>query len=554
MRRLALCLFALLSPLAALAEGRSIIVLDGSGSMWGQIDGRPKLEIAREALGEVLRDLPAGGEVGLMAYGHREKGSCEDIELLVPPAQGTGPAIAAAANALQFKGKTPLSEAVRRAAAELRSTEEKATVILITDGIETCAADPCALGAELEASGVDFTAHVVGFGLSEDEGAQVACLANATGGLYLAAADLQSLSEALVEVVLEDPASVPAPAPEPVPEPVPEPEPSKALENNFDPAMLMAAGGSGPLQPDDGYFEVWALAADGSKAEKSDIFHGTRDGLLAPGRYLVQAVLGEARAETEIEVTADQLAQPVIVVNAAHLTVRLLASAGVETGDAGYWEILGNGPGNLGFGYGSASAYVPAGDYSLHATFGAAEVNEAISLKPGEVVTREVILGTGKVVLSSFYAEGLAVEDDQQFIEVFAAKADIQGNRTSVAYAYGPVGRFDLPPGDYVAQVNLGGVKAEFPFAATAGGELAVTAVLNAGVAAITAPGASFQEVFGAKADIAGNRKSFGYSYPETWQIALPAGDYILQATRGETKTETPFAVVAGERVEVKAP
>jgi len=182
MRCLALCLFALLSPLAALAEGRSIIVLDGSGSMWGQIDGRPKLEIAREALGEVLRDLPAGGEVGLMAYGHREKGSCEDIELLVPPAQGTGPAIAAAANALQFKGKTPLSEAVRRAAAELRSTEEKATVILITDGIETCAADPCALGAELEASGVDFTAHVVGFGLSEDEGAQVACLAKATGG------------------------------------------------------------------------------------------------------------------------------------------------------------------------------------------------------------------------------------------------------------------------------------------------------------------------------------------------------------------------------------
>ena len=38
----------------ALAEGRSIIVLDGSGSMWGQIDGRPKLEIARAALGQVL--------------------------------------------------------------------------------------------------------------------------------------------------------------------------------------------------------------------------------------------------------------------------------------------------------------------------------------------------------------------------------------------------------------------------------------------------------------------------------------------------------------------
>ena len=554
MRRLALCLLALLLPFVAgpeaRAEGRSIIVLDASGSMWGQIDGRPKLEIARAALAKVLDDLPAGSEVGLMAYGHREKGSCEDIELLVPPGPGTGPAIAEAANALQFKGKTPLSAAVRMAAAELRSTEEKATVILITDGIETCQADPCALGAELEASGVDFTAHVVGFGLSADEGAQVACLAKATGGLYLQASGLQSLSDALVEVVLEDPASPPAPEPAPVPEPTP----AKVLEKNFDPTMLLAAGGQGPENPDDGYFEVWALDATGQKAEKSEIIYGDRDGLLPPGRYLVQAVLGSARAETEVEVTADQLARPVIVMDAARLTVRLLSAPGVETGDSGYWEVLGGGSGNLGFGFGTTSAYVPAGDYTLHATFGAADLRENINLKPGEVITHDMTFGTGKVVLSSFYAEGLAMEDPQQFIEVFGAKADIQGNRKSVAFAYGPTGSFDLPPGDYVAEVSLGGVKAGFPFTATSGGELAVTAVLNAGVAAITAPGASFLEVLSAKADIAGNRKSLGYSFDETWQIVLPAGDYLLQATRGDMKTDTPFAVTAGERSEVTLP
>ena len=71
---------------------------------------------------------------------------------------------------MKFLGKTPLTEAVRQAASTLKSTEAKATVILITDGIETCEADPCALGAELEASGVDFTAHVVGFGLTAEEG------------------------------------------------------------------------------------------------------------------------------------------------------------------------------------------------------------------------------------------------------------------------------------------------------------------------------------------------------------------------------------------------
>ena len=48
-----------LSAVAAQGADRAIIVLDGSGSMWGQIDGRAKLEIARETLAEVLPTLPA---------------------------------------------------------------------------------------------------------------------------------------------------------------------------------------------------------------------------------------------------------------------------------------------------------------------------------------------------------------------------------------------------------------------------------------------------------------------------------------------------------------
>lgn len=218
------------------AEGRSIIVLDASGSMWGQIDGRAKLEIAREALAAVLAEMPPEAELGLMAYGHREKGSCSDIELVVLPGPGTAQAITDAANAMKFLGKTPLTESVRRAAAELKSTEAKATVILITDGIETCEADPCALGAELEASGVDFTAHVVGFGLTEDEGKAVACLAENTGGRYIQAKDAGSLVDALKTTVV-------VAEPEPAPEPDPAPAPA-ALAENVDPAAYLVAGGA----------------------------------------------------------------------------------------------------------------------------------------------------------------------------------------------------------------------------------------------------------------------------------------------------------------------
>ena len=186
---------------AAHAADRIMVVLDGSGSMWGQIDGKPKLEIARETLREVLKSVPENTELGLIAYGHREKGNCDDIELIVAPAMGTAAQITSEVDSLKFLGKTPLTAAVKMAAIELRYTEDRATVVLITDGIETCDADICKAGESLESQGVDFTAHVVGFGLSTREGQQVACLAENTGGQYFSANDADSLVTALTETI-----------------------------------------------------------------------------------------------------------------------------------------------------------------------------------------------------------------------------------------------------------------------------------------------------------------------------------------------------------------
>ncbi|MAY62343.1 MAG: hypothetical protein CML29_09030 [Rhizobiales bacterium] len=196
--------FAGLIPAHGFAEGAdTIVVFDGSGSMWGQIEGRTKIETARETLSTVLSEIPADSKIGLIAYGHRRKGACSDIETVVPvgPAGETVPRMISFANGMQPKGKTPLTDAVRKAAEELRFTENAATVVLVTDGIETCDADPCALGRELEGAGINFTAHVVGFGLSEDEGRQVQCLADTTGGLYLSANSADELGDALRQTV-----------------------------------------------------------------------------------------------------------------------------------------------------------------------------------------------------------------------------------------------------------------------------------------------------------------------------------------------------------------
>ncbi|MEL6958553.1 MAG: VWA domain-containing protein [Pseudomonadota bacterium] len=201
-------------PAFALAQDRAntILVLDGSGSMWGQIDGINKIVIARDVVGTLLDDFPADQNLGLTVYGHRERGNCADIETVVAPGQGNIDAIRSAVNNINPQGKTPMTDAIIAAAEALRYTEERATVILVSDGIETCNPDPCAAALALEQAGIDFTAHVVGFDVTDPEAlAQMQCLADNTGGTFTTAADADELSAALQTVAV---------APEPEPEPV----------------------------------------------------------------------------------------------------------------------------------------------------------------------------------------------------------------------------------------------------------------------------------------------------------------------------------------------
>lgn len=310
-------------PLPALSQapadpGRTIVVLDGSGSMWGQIDGRPKLEIAREVLGQVLVEVAPERELGLMAYGHRRRGDCSDIELVVPPAPGTAGAITAAANAMRFQGRTPLTEAVREAARALNFTENPATVVLITDGIETCEADPCALARELEAAGVGFTAHVVGFGLTAEEGAQVACLAQETGGQYLLADNAGDLLAALSATVAAEPGSTAAAAPPP-------PAPTPVAEAPLPPATLDAppevtartafpVAVTGPMNPGD-YLDVvyegqarvgttlfWVMLDRGNPA--------TLTAPVEPGDYVIRYVEVPEGAASRVLATAPLSVRP----------------------------------------------------------------------------------------------------------------------------------------------------------------------------------------------------------------------------------------------------
>lgn len=204
------------ASVAAVAQERpsTILVLDASGSMWGQIDGVNKITIAREAVAEILADFPEDQNLGFVTYGHRQRGQCSDIQTVVEPAPGTANQIVDIVSGLNPRGMTPMTDAVIAAAEALRHTEQAATVILVSDGIETCNPDPCAAARALAQSGIDFTAHVIGFDVRGEAEAllQMQCIAEETGGRFLTADNAKELSEALQEVVTAPTPELPATA------------------------------------------------------------------------------------------------------------------------------------------------------------------------------------------------------------------------------------------------------------------------------------------------------------------------------------------------------
>lgn len=199
---------------AGASEPKTLLILDASGSMWGQIEGKSKIAIARDAVANLTKSVNASSSFGLMVYGHRRKGDCADIEVLIEPAANTGAAIEQAVKNIQPKGKTPLSQAVLQGAQALGYETNPVTIILVTDGIETCSLDPCEVAQTLEQKGVNFITHVIGFGLSPEEGKQVSCLADITGGRFLLPQNSAQLVESLQQTVKEAPPLVEIPTAE----------------------------------------------------------------------------------------------------------------------------------------------------------------------------------------------------------------------------------------------------------------------------------------------------------------------------------------------------
>lgn len=194
-------ILAIACAAVALAQPKRVaLVLDGSGSMWGRVEGREKIVVAREVLDEVLAELPPELEIGLAAYGHRRERDCSDIELLLPVGPHPRKVIREAIARVQPRGMTPITAALQRTVDELGRMAPGGHVVLVSDGKETCEGDPCALVRSFRQQGVEVTFHVVGFDVPENDRRQLECIATEGGGVYAEAATAEELTAALGQI------------------------------------------------------------------------------------------------------------------------------------------------------------------------------------------------------------------------------------------------------------------------------------------------------------------------------------------------------------------
>jgi hypothetical protein len=181
------------------------IIMDASNSMWGQIGGEAKITIARKVLTQIINGLPDSMNVGLRVYGHRyglnDNLACTDTQLLVPIGPVAKTQLIDTVNKIQLKGKTPLVLSVLEAIKDFEKIPN-GSVILVTDGIESCNGDIKSIGPAVKKSGLELKVHIVGFDIKEKEArAELEAIAKSTDGRYLDAKNAGELLSALEQTL-----------------------------------------------------------------------------------------------------------------------------------------------------------------------------------------------------------------------------------------------------------------------------------------------------------------------------------------------------------------
>lgn len=189
---------------ARATAGAIELILDASGSMLQRLEGRRRIAIAREVLTEAVTEhLPPGTRVALRVFGQKEPNACRtDLEIPLGPLDPEAARKVIADIQAKNLARTPIADSLAHVESDLVDAEGNKTVVLVTDGEETCDGDPAAVIRDLQDKGIGVHLNIVGFAVDDPElESTFQDWAELGGGRYFQATDPEGLSRALEDAL-----------------------------------------------------------------------------------------------------------------------------------------------------------------------------------------------------------------------------------------------------------------------------------------------------------------------------------------------------------------
>jgi len=192
------------SGLPSASIGAVELILDASGSMLKKMNGTTRINIAKDAVINLVNNsLEPGTPFALRVFGHVEADSCRtDLEIPLNPLDRTKTVLKVDSIQAKNLAKTPIGKSLSRISDDLAGVEGKTIIILVTDGEETCDGDPKQAIQNLQDQGYDVRVNIVGFAIDElmlkDTFREWARVGN---GSYFDAADADELAESIQKAI-----------------------------------------------------------------------------------------------------------------------------------------------------------------------------------------------------------------------------------------------------------------------------------------------------------------------------------------------------------------
>lgn len=169
---------------SSVTQSSLMLILDASTSMGEAFGSQSKMEAAKEAVQNIITELPTDREFGLTVYGDQQANSCNSVNTLASLGRTDRNSVLAKLSDVKADGRTAIAKSIQEVARSIKGSSSETTIVLVSDGQETCGGNPCEVVKQLKSDGYNFTFHGVGVDTDAEADKQLSCLAREGGGVY----------------------------------------------------------------------------------------------------------------------------------------------------------------------------------------------------------------------------------------------------------------------------------------------------------------------------------------------------------------------------------